>query len=250
MQPRFVGRFGLADAITVANAAVGFVAVVAATVEPMLAARLILLAAIFDALDGIVARFRGGTPSGEYLDSLADVASFGFAPAMVVYVVARDGWGVQFPEASVHGILVVLVPALFVMMAVSRLGMYTAYDVENHHTEGAPTTLGSTLIAASVLVGFTRPEIILTLTVLLSYLMVSQIRYPDLYPRDALIMGVVQAVAIVSPMAIGRAFPQAMLWLGLAYLFLSPRFYWRKESDRTINPAGGPSHRKPEGKRS
>ena len=90
MYLRFVDRLGLADAVTVANAAVGFLAVIAATVDVTLAARLILLAAIADGLDGVVARHRGSTPAGPYLDSLADVASFGVAPAALVAVVVLD----------------------------------------------------------------------------------------------------------------------------------------------------------------
>ncbi|MFC6754147.1 CDP-alcohol phosphatidyltransferase family protein, partial [Halorubrum tibetense] len=90
MYLRFVDRLGLADAVTVANAAVGFLAVIAATVDVTLAARLILLAAIADGLDGVVARHRGSTPAGPYLDSLADVASFGVAPALLVAVVVVD----------------------------------------------------------------------------------------------------------------------------------------------------------------
>ena len=93
MQPRFLGQLGLADAVTVANAAVGFVAAAVAVGDPTLAARLVLLAAIADGLDGVIARARGGTPVGDYLDSLADVASFGVAPAVLVYGVARKGRG-------------------------------------------------------------------------------------------------------------------------------------------------------------
>ena len=55
MQPRFVGRLGVADAVTATNAALGFLATAAAVVDPGLAARLVLLAAIADGLDGVVA---------------------------------------------------------------------------------------------------------------------------------------------------------------------------------------------------
>jgi len=92
MQPRFVGRLGAADAVTVANAALGFLATAAALIDVTLAARLILVGAITDALDGIVARRRGSTPAGVYLDSLADVASFGVAPAVLVVAVVFEQW--------------------------------------------------------------------------------------------------------------------------------------------------------------
>ena len=100
MKPRFVGRLGLADVVTVSNAAVGFLAAVAATVDVGLAARLLLLAAIADALDGVVARRRGGTAVGPYLDSLADVGSFGVAPALLVTGAVAEVWGLTTRQRS------------------------------------------------------------------------------------------------------------------------------------------------------
>ena len=124
ISPRFVGRLGLADVITVANAALGFVAAALATVDPSLAARLILLAAIADGLDGVVARWRGGTPAGEYLDSLADVASFAVAPAVFVFAIARGEFVAGGGLADLSVVPAVGVPAAFVAMAVVRLGLY------------------------------------------------------------------------------------------------------------------------------
>lgn len=253
MQPRFAGRLGLADAITIANAGVGFLAVVAATVDVRLAARLILLAAVLDGLDGIVARWRGGTPAGQHLDSLADVASFGLAPAMIVYAVAATGWGVSLPTLSSLDSLAVAaiaVPTLYATMAVARLGMYNAYDTTDHSTEGAPTTLGGTLVAAAVLVGLVPATVLVVGTAVFSYLMVASIDYPDLYPRDAFLMGVVQVLAIVWPNGLSQTFPEALLILALAYLLAGPRFYWRDAGTR-LEPAGeAPTHGQPEGKRS
>ncbi|MFC4552769.1 MULTISPECIES: protein sorting system archaetidylserine synthase [Halorussus] len=245
MQPRFVGRLGLADAVTVTNAALGFLAAVAATVEPELAARLLLLAAVADGLDGVIARKTGGTAAGEYLDSLADVASFGVAPAVLVFVVARAEWNLTQPSLATAAAF--CVPAVFVAMAVVRLGLYTAYDLANQHTEGVPTTLCATLLAAAVLAGVDDAAVLLGATGAFAYLMVTDIPYPDLYARDALAMGGVQALAILVPFAFDRAFPRALLGAALAYLLLGPRFYWRDCHE--TSPAGEP-RREVEGKRS
>lgn len=223
MGPRFVGRLGLADAVTAANAALGFVAVVAVTVDVALAARVVLLAAIADGLDGLVARRFGSTPAGEHLDSLADVASFSVAPAFVVVVVARDAWGFE----TMAGLAAVAVGALFVAAGVVRLGLYTAYDTGNDHTEGVQTTLAATLLAAGVLAGIDAPGLLAGSAGVLTLLMVSTVEYPDLLPRDALAMGVVQAAAVVVPASFSRVFPKALLAWAAAYLLLAPRFYWR-----------------------
>lgn len=229
MQPRFVGRLGVADAVTAANAALGFVAVVAATVDVALAARLVLLGAIADGLDGVLARRYGGTPAGKHLDSLADVASFSVAPAFVVAVLARDAWGFE----ATRGVVAVAVCALFVTAGVVRLGLYTAYDAGNDHTNGVPTTLAATLLAAGILSGITDPSIVVTATGVLTVSMVTPVTYPDLYPTDALAMGAIQAAAVVVPTALSRLFPKALLAWALAYLVLAPRFYWRTEGKRS-----------------
>ena len=226
MLPRFVGRLGVADAVTIANAALGFVAVVAAFVDVRLAARLVLLAAIADGLDGILARRYGGTPAGPYLDSLADVSSFAIAPAVLAFVVVTEGFGVGFETLTLELLLTGVVCALFVAMAVARLGMYTAYDTAANYTEGVQTTLAATIIGAAILAGVADPWLVLAITATFCYLMVSRIRYPDLLARDALVMGVVHALAILIPDFAGRTFPYALLTLGLAYMLLAPWLYW------------------------
>jgi len=238
MKPRFVGCLGLADAVTVTNAALGFLAAAVAFVDVELAARLILLGAIADGLDGIVARYRGGTPVGEYLDSLADVASFGVAPGLLVVAVVTEAWlptGAH-DTATTEPLVVAgfLVPAVFVAMAVTRLGMYTAYDTGTGETEGVQTTLAATILAAAVLAGYTEPWLLVTLSGLLAVLMVSTVTYPDLHAQDAMVMAVVQTLAIVLSGYYGRVFAFALLFLALAYLTLAPRFYWRDglDSDR------------------
>jgi CDP-diacylglycerol--serine O-phosphatidyltransferase len=224
MQPRFVGRLGLADAVTVSNAMLGFLAAFVATRDAGLAARIVLLAAVMDGLDGVVARKRGGTLAGPYLDSLADVASFGVAPALLVTSRAADAWSWGADPLALG--LALLVPAVYVAMAVTRLGLYTAYDSDAAETKGVPSTLAATVLSAGVLAGFVGPALLVALSGLLAGLMVTRITYPDLHPQDALVMGVVQTLAILLRGRPGEAFAFALLFLALAYLFFGPRFYW------------------------
>jgi CDP-diacylglycerol--serine O-phosphatidyltransferase len=111
-------------------------------------------------------------------------------------------------------------------MAVTRLGLYTAYDSDASETKGVPSTLAATVLSAGVLAGFVGPTLLVALSGLLAGLMVTQIIYPDLHPQDALVMGVVQVLAILLRGRPGEAFAFALLFLALAYLFLGPRFYW------------------------
>ena len=227
MLPRFVGRLGVADVVTIANAALGFLAVVVAFVDVHLAARLVLLAAVLDGLDGVLARRYGGTPVGPHLDSLADVASFAVAPAVLVFVVVTDGAALDTGALGVELVGVAVVCALFVAMAVTRLGLYTAYDAADEYTEGVQTTLAATILGATVLAGVDDPVLVLGATAAFCYLMVSRVRYPDLLARDAMVMGVVHVLAILIPDFAGRTFPYALLTLAVAYLVFGPWLYWR-----------------------
>ena len=113
--------FHLADWFTLANAFCGTGAVFAAmrylqdgsARDLLVGMALIPLAFVFDALDGRVARWRKvASTLGRELDSLADVISFGVAPAALAYACGmQGGWDV-------------LVLAGFVCCGVSRLARY------------------------------------------------------------------------------------------------------------------------------
>ena len=113
--------FHLADWFTLANAFCGTGAVFAAmrflqegrVGDLLLGMALIPLAFIFNALDGRVARWRKSSSTlGRELDSLADVISFGVAPAALAFAAGmRGGWDC-------------LVLAYFVCCGVSRLARY------------------------------------------------------------------------------------------------------------------------------
>ncbi|MDY6819953.1 MAG: protein sorting system archaetidylserine synthase [Halobacteriales archaeon] len=233
MRPRFLGRLGAADIVTVCNGAIGFIAAALAVGDPQLAARLILLAAVGDGLDGVVARQFGSSSVGSNLDSLSDVAAFGVAPALVIHSVGRQAWGIDPLALTPMSIIGLLVPAAFLGMVVIRLGFYTAHQTDAPETIGVPSTLAATILATAVILEVFAPAILVGATALFTYLMIADITYPDLLARDSLLMGIVHGLAVVVPRAFGRAFPYALLTLALAYLTLGPRFYWRSEGKRS-----------------
>lgn len=227
MKPRVFEHVGPADVVTVGHAALGLLAVMVSPEDLELAARIVLAAAILDGVDGIIARRMGGTAIGPYLDSLADVASFAVAPAVIVYLAVAEEWTLAFDAPDGALVVTTAVVVAFAVTAVLRLALYTAFDTDTTHTEGVQSTLAATVIGAAVLSGVTDPTILLVGTVAFTVLMVAPVRYPDLLVRDALLMGVVHTGAVVAPYALDRAFPWALLILGVAYLLLSPWLYWR-----------------------
>jgi CDP-diacylglycerol--serine O-phosphatidyltransferase len=223
-------RLGVADAITLGNAVVGFAAGVVALSDPHLAARLVLLAAIADALDGIAARTFGGTEVGPLLDSVTDVVSFGATPALLVVGVAGAGWGWLAEGVAAaplaQAVAAVGVGALFVVFSVLRTSLYSEFVGPDENRPGIQNTLGATILAAAYLAGLTWVPGLLAVTAVLSVAMVAPIPYPKLLARDAGILGVVQAAAILAPLAYDRLLPRFLLVAALGYMFLAPRFYW------------------------
>jgi len=119
----------LPDVLSVLNALLGFSAILlvlggVSVTERALknALVLILLAAVVDGLDGIVARTLQKSPLGTYLDSLADMISFGLAPAIVVYVLIKDYLAVTSPRVEV----VLAFCGAYVICGMLRLARFNA----------------------------------------------------------------------------------------------------------------------------
>jgi CDP-diacylglycerol--serine O-phosphatidyltransferase len=147
-----IRSFQLADWITVANAFCGmgalfsameFLRTPSAPWHLLLACGLIPLALVFDVLDGKVARWRHqASLLGRELDSLADVISFGVAPAAIAYA------------AGMQGVLDCAVLMVFVGCGVSRLARYNVTadnlagdDGKVRYYEGTPIPTSIALIA-------------------------------------------------------------------------------------------------------
>jgi CDP-diacylglycerol---serine O-phosphatidyltransferase len=116
-----IREFHLADWFTLANAVCGIGALFSTMTyletndvrHVYFACALVFTALVFDILDGRIARWRqDASTMGRELDSLADVISFGVAPAIIAY-----GCGMQ-------GLYDRIVLAYFVACGVSRLARY------------------------------------------------------------------------------------------------------------------------------
>jgi len=148
------------------------------------AAWLVFVAMVFDALDGKLARLTGvSSRFGAELDSLADMVSFGVAPAfLVASLSASVGLG--------HPRLVWLSCLVFAVCAGLRLARFnveTSPDQESHEWfEGLPSPAAAGQVASLVIlhfylvenfkVGF-LPRLLPTITFVAGVLMVSRVRY-------------------------------------------------------------------------
>ncbi|MDR3428021.1 CDP-diacylglycerol--serine O-phosphatidyltransferase [Silvimonas sp.] len=153
-QPRhfsMIRSFHLADWITLANALCGTGALFSvmtylqrqAPVHLLIACSLIPLALLFDVLDGQVARWRHAQSAlGRELDSLADVISFGVAPAAIAY------------GAGMQGMWDRVVLGYFVACGVSRLARYNVTAEQLKGESGKVKYYEGTPIPTSLLLVF------------------------------------------------------------------------------------------------
>ncbi len=208
----------------------GFLAIVVISVETGsggelgLAARLILLGVIADGLDGVLARISTSSEIGELLDSLADIVSFGVAPGLFVYTVARTEWGwSSIPDPTERVVLTIAITTAFVVAALLRTTMYMVYESDEFRP-GVPNTLAATVLTLTYLAGFDSATLLLVEAAALTYLMLAQIPYPGLCARDALGVGTVQTVVIAWGSS-GQWLARVLLVVALAYLTLGPISY-------------------------
>lgn len=227
-------RMSVADVATLTNGALGFVAGVIAFHDPSLAARLVLLAAIFDALDGILARRFGNTEVGPLLDAITDVVSFGVTPALLVVSIGQGAHGTlgESELAITAGML--LTGAVFVLLAVVRTAMYMTHVDPGEMRPGVQNTLAATIIAAAYLTGLLPVWALFVLMGILAVAMVAPLPYPKLRAGDAVVLGVVQLAAVAVPTAFGHLFPIAILLAALAYGIGAPWFYWGRNGEPTV----------------
>jgi CDP-diacylglycerol--serine O-phosphatidyltransferase len=172
------GIYILPNLFTTGNLFCGFWAIISVFEEKFFyAAVAILLACVFDILDGKVARLSGATSKfGVQYDSLADLVSFGIAPAVLAFSWAlrpygRFGWLAAF---------------LFVVCGALRLARFNVQSTsgEIKYFKGLPIPAAASMIAMTILLylrlietGWVKDIVILVMIYVLAFLMVSNIRY-------------------------------------------------------------------------
>lgn len=148
-----------------------------------LAAIMIIIAMLMDGLDGRMARaLNAQSEFGKELDSLSDLVSFGVAPIIIMYDIA-------FKE--LNPVLAITASLIFPMCGALRLARFNVRAGVPGYFTGLPIPAAGGVLATLSLFhnDVTTPYMIIS-TILLSYLMVSRVRYPNFkkagIPRKAL----------------------------------------------------------------
>jgi CDP-diacylglycerol---serine O-phosphatidyltransferase len=224
---------------TLANAFMGFSAIVhTSNGEYLTAAIFILAAGIFDMLDGLMARLTNSASEfGVMLDSLCDAVSFGVAPSYMLYKM-------YFYSFGDIGILLASLPALAGVIRLARFNVQVSGFEDKSYFTGMPIPSGA-LIVVSYLVFYLQkneipeeylPAMTIGVSVLTALAMVSHIKHDNVprftirYVRQKPVVFVIFVIGILlCAVTKGKAIFPFMLF----YFVVSAIrhfIYWIKES--------------------
>lgn len=261
--PRIRGVISVADLFTLTNGLAGFLAIAVLTravvlYEPpffpglanvfpglapseddrfLLAAVLITIGGICDALDGIVARKFGSSRLGGDLDTLSDTITFVMTPAFMIFTY----------YGQVHEFQALLAAGLVLVMGMLRLARFNANPHEGSTTtfQGLPTPWSAVTIALLVVARIPY-ELAMPIVVILAFLNMSTVAYPKSRGR-AVVFALLMAAAALATVAVILFFPEnqprvlrgSFTFVILAVALL-PLFYSRGRRERRAARAKQP----------
>jgi CDP-diacylglycerol--serine O-phosphatidyltransferase len=219
-----ISRAVIPSFFTILNMFSGFMSILSSSNHDFVSASwLIVLAAIFDSLDGVMARLtKSSSEFGVELDSLSDLVSFGVAPSFMIYQIGLHSLG---PIGTLASAMVMVFGGL-------RLARFNVQLVgfDKNHFKGLPIPSSAITISSFVLlfyersIGWLNPDaapFLPVLAVALSLLMVSTVRYDTIpkFSRRAirahpLKFAVFTVGAIIAIATLGKA----LFWLFLLYI--------------------------------
>ncbi len=195
---------------TILNAFCGFLSVInSANHEYETAAIFIIIATLFDAVDGLAARLtKSSSEFGVELDSLSDVISFGLAPSFLIY-------GIYLNELGDIGVVVSSLVMVFAAIRLARFNVQlVGFDKDKFN--GLPAPMAAMTIVTYILFYHDKifslsssKNFLLVLSLILPILMVSRIKYESL-PKPSLfaikknpIIFVILLIAVIITLATG-----------------------------------------------
>jgi CDP-diacylglycerol--serine O-phosphatidyltransferase len=242
------GIYILPNIFTSMNLFFGFYAVVASINGKFVAAATaIIIGVVFDIMDGKIARATNTVSKfGIEYDSLADLISFGLAPGIMVYLwslkpMGRIGWLAAF---------------LFMACGALRLARFNSHagKTSGDYFVGLPIPAGAAMAATAVLfchklgIGTEiNPILILIMLYILSFLMVSTIRYNSFKKAELFKkMNFNVLVSILLVFIFIAAQPSVALFvLALTYIASGPFIrlkHQREKTRNTLKPSDSNEH--------
>ncbi len=192
-----IGHFlGIPDIISLLNLSSGFLSIIFAINNNLkVAALFIILAIVFDSIDGWTARKVGRNDEygfGKNIDSLSDAVSFGAAPAVLFYMIGKT-------SAANLEIPIILISLLMVICGVLRLTRYNiiADLIDYKGFIGFPIPGIGFILATFYLSGLYNIYISMIIMIIVSLLMISNIKYPKFSNMKVLGFALVMVVLML-----------------------------------------------------
>ena len=225
-------RYSIPNMFTAASLLLGFASIITSqTGNIEQAAWMIVWCGILDVMDGLSARLLNATsPFGAEFDSMADLVSFGVAPAIlmlnaVMYLNDIDRHSIEFWVLSVS-------VSAFVLAGALRLARY---NLSSDHPmkgwfSGIPITAAGGGLTATAVILLLRHNAILDaewinlyvpiFMFILAICMVSTFKFPKMMKRDGLYINLFQAFnfSVSCYCAVTRSYPEFLFFMGIFLL--------------------------------
>ena len=225
-------RYSIPNSFTALSLLLGLGSIVTSQVgELEFAAWLIVWCGLLDTMDGLAARLLKATSDfGAEFDSMADLVSFGVAPAVLVINTGLQIAGVELESGQFWVLLVAC--GVFVLaggMRLARFNLATDKPRTGWFTGVPITVAGGGLISSMVLVLIYHQDIAAALPLhlylpvlmfVLAILMVSRLRFPKAVVRKSMFINVFQFtnMAAIFYCGIFRIFPEYLFSIGVFLL--------------------------------
>lgn len=220
-------RKSVPNMFTIGNLFLGVLAIILVFNDyPELAAIMVIVAMLCDGLDGRVARaLNAQSEFGKELDSLSDVISFGVAPAFIMYVVGFQ----DMNEATAW-----IVTAIFPICGALRLARFNVVAGTPGYFIGLPIpAAGGVLCTLALFAKDLNSVVLLLSTLLLSYLMVSTVKYPNFkkigIPKSAIWA---TPIVVIAAIVLAIRFPEHLSKMIFIPLLLYALYGLKKNVER------------------
>jgi CDP-diacylglycerol--serine O-phosphatidyltransferase len=239
-------RYTIPNSFTALSLLLGLASIATTQVGDLeFAAWMIVWCGLLDTMDGVAARVLKATSSfGAEFDSMADLVSFGVAPAMLVFNLGLQYGGVELESGQFWVLLAAC--GVFVLAGAMRLARFNLTSEIPHGGWfiGIPiTAAGGGLISSMVIVMIVYSDISTVLPLhlylpilmfMLGILMVSKIRFPKATMRKSNFINAFQIIniALIFICGIFRIYPEYLFGIGI-FLLIAGSIAGRITRDRT-----------------
>ncbi|MGB9844420.1 MAG: archaetidylserine synthase [Methanothermobacter tenebrarum] len=200
------------DLFSIINASLGFLSIIMISKGVIgFACQLMLLAVIFDSIDGWVARRikrEDDEGFGRNVDSLSDIISFGLAPAFFIY------------STTSFRYINILVSLLIMTCGILRLSRFNVIaNVKKSTFIGLPIPVMAVIVSSLYLSGIFNEYLNLTIAAFTSLIMISSVEYPKINTKK----GTIIVILLILTILIGsnfKIFATTLLILAMAYVLI------------------------------